>query len=190
MFVWEGLKTLLRNPRIGDNIIYRIGENDVYFMPVYTAGTGGVVTQLGTVAAVGAAFTGEYYVGLGQNVEEAYKAYLAKLVDDKSSSTTAMKILERDTKMNNIVKLFVDKNVSIVKPTMMNLPLTFQEQYVIYDIDGDLVNVEKAINDLIDKWLKVDVKRVLMWENEEEVHFGVAVIVDGVIEMHYITVEV
>ncbi len=184
------LKTLLRNPRIGDNIIYRIGENDVYFMPVYTAGAGGVVTQLGTVAAVGAAFTGEYYVGLGQNVEEAYKAYLAKLVDDKSSSTTAMKILERDTKMNNIVKLFVDKNVSIVKPTMMNLPLTFQEQYVIYDIDGDLVNVEKAINDLIDKWLKVDVKRVLMWENEDGVHFGVAIIVDGVIEMHYVTVEV
>ncbi|NMJ86530.1 MAG: hypothetical protein EX285_01575 [Thaumarchaeota archaeon] len=184
------LKTLLRNPRIGDNIIYRIGENDVYFMPVYTAGTGGVVTQLGTVAAVGAAFTGEYYVGLGQNVEEAYKAYLSKLLDKKISSTISTKILERDSKMNNIIKLFVDKNVSVVKPTMMNLPLTFQEQYVIYDIDENLVDVEKAINDLIDKWLKVDVKRVLMWENEEEVHFGVAVIVDGVIEMHYITVEV
>ena len=41
------LKTLLRNPRIGDNILYRVGDHDVYFIPVYTAGAGGVVAQLG-----------------------------------------------------------------------------------------------------------------------------------------------
>ena len=58
------LKTLLRNPRIGDNILYRVGEHDTYFIPVYTAGAGGVVAQLGTIAAVGAGFTGEYYVCL------------------------------------------------------------------------------------------------------------------------------
>ncbi|MGH9876163.1 MAG: UPF0182 family protein, partial [Nitrososphaerales archaeon] len=40
-------KTLLRNPRTGDNIIYRVGEQDVYFIPIYTAGAGGVVSQLG-----------------------------------------------------------------------------------------------------------------------------------------------
>ncbi|MCH2407037.1 MAG: UPF0182 family protein, partial [Candidatus Nitrosopelagicus sp.] len=48
------LKTLLRNPRIGDNILYQVGEHDTYFIPVYTAGAGGVVAQLGTIAAVGA----------------------------------------------------------------------------------------------------------------------------------------
>ena len=41
------LKTLLRNPRIGDNILYQVGEQDTYFIPVYTAGAGGVVAQLG-----------------------------------------------------------------------------------------------------------------------------------------------
>ena len=35
------LKTLLRNPRIGDNILYQVGEHDTYFIPVYTAGAGG-----------------------------------------------------------------------------------------------------------------------------------------------------
>ena len=73
------LKTLLRNPRIGDNILYRVGDQDTYFIPVYTAGAGGVVAQLGTIAAVGAAFTGEYYVGLGETQEEAFEAYLQKL---------------------------------------------------------------------------------------------------------------
>ena len=61
------LKTLLRNPRIGDNILYQVGAHDTYFIPVYTAGAGGVVAQLGTIAAVGAAFTGEYYVGSGRH---------------------------------------------------------------------------------------------------------------------------
>ena len=28
------LKTLLRNPRIGDNILYRVGEHDTFFLPV------------------------------------------------------------------------------------------------------------------------------------------------------------
>ncbi|MEM4245852.1 MAG: UPF0182 family protein [Candidatus Bathyarchaeia archaeon] len=73
------LKTLLREPRIGDNILYRVGDHDVYFIPVYTAGAGGVVTEMGVVACVGAAFTGVYYVGLGQNAEEAFRSYLNQL---------------------------------------------------------------------------------------------------------------
>ena len=56
-----------------------MGEHDTYFIPVYTAGAGGVVAQLGTIAAVGAAFTGEYYVGLGDTQESAFEAYLQKL---------------------------------------------------------------------------------------------------------------
>jgi hypothetical protein len=185
------LKTLLRNPRIGDNIIYRVGQNDVYFMPVYTAGAGGVVTQLGTVAAVGAAFTGEYYVGLGQNVEEAFRAYLAKLAGvSQPGIPPIIQILDRDTKINNMVKLFEDKNISVVKPTTINVPLTFQEQQVTYDTDEDFENVQKAITSLIDKWLGTDGKRVLIWEEERKVNFGAATMLDGITEVHYITVEV
>lgn len=184
------LKTLLRNPRIGDNIIYRIGNNDVYFMPVYTAGAGGVVTQLGTVAAVGAAFTGEYYVGLGKDVEEAFRAYLGKLAGvTQPGQSTPITILDRETKIINIVKLFEDKNISVVRPTTISVPLTFQEQLVIYDTDEDFANVEKAIDRLIDRWL-IDGKRVLMWEEEENVNFGVATVIDGITEVHYVSIEV
>ncbi|MFQ5940096.1 MAG: UPF0182 family protein [Nitrososphaerales archaeon] len=184
------LKTLLRNPRIGDNIIYRIGNNDVYFMPVYTAGAGGVVTQLGTVAAVGAAFTGEYYVGLGQNVEEAFRAYLAKLAGVTTPGTVPIEILDRDTKITNLLNLFEEKKLSIVKPTTISVPLTFQEQQVTYDINDDFANVEQTINLFVDKWLGVDAKRVLMWDDGENVNFGIATILDGITEVHYITVEV
>ncbi|NIQ06528.1 MAG: hypothetical protein GWO20_12615, partial [Candidatus Korarchaeota archaeon] len=79
------LNTLLRNPRVGDNILYRVGEHDTYFIPVYTAGAGGVVSQIGTIAAVGAAFTGEYYVGLGDTQEDAFRAYLQELSGIKTT---------------------------------------------------------------------------------------------------------
>jgi len=73
------LRTLLRAPRVGDNIIYRIGDYDVYFIPVYTAKAGGVVAEMGTIAAIGATFTGQYYVGLGDTVHEAFRSFLNTL---------------------------------------------------------------------------------------------------------------
>lgn len=181
------LETLLRNPRLGDNIIYKVGDHDVYFIPVYTAGAGGVVSQLGTIAAVGAAFTGEYYVGLGDTVEKAFSAYLAKIsgVSVPEQPTT----LERATKMSNLVKLFEEKNLQLVKPATISVPLTFLEESVEYNTDDDLEDVKKTVDEFIREWA-VDARRVLMWEDGEDVNFGVASVVEGISELHYITVKV
>jgi hypothetical protein len=184
------LKTLLRNPRIGDNIIYRMGNYDVYFMPVYTAGAGGVVTQLGTVAAVGAAFTGEYYVGLGQTVEEAFRAYLNKLAGVPTDGQPPIQILDRATKIENVTGLFEQRNISIVRPSTINVPLAFEEERVTFDTIQDFENVEKAVDGFIDRWTTADTKRVLMWEEIDKVNFGVVVVVDGITEVHYLTIEV
>jgi len=183
------LKTLLRNPRLGDNIIYRVGDQDVYFIPVYTAGAGGVVTQLGTIAAVGAAFTGEYYVGLGQTVEEAFNAYLAKL-SGVAAPTTITK-LDRATKINSIVELFEENRLEIVKPTAISIPLTFLEKQVEYDDEGDFEAVKNAVDDFIKKWVtEMGAKRILVWEEGEDINFGVVTVFDGVTEAHYIAVKV
>jgi len=72
-------KGLLRNTRVGDSLLYRIGNQEVYFIPVYTASTsGGGVIQLGTIAAVGASVTGNAYVGLGDTPQLAFENYLLK----------------------------------------------------------------------------------------------------------------
>ncbi len=181
------LKTLLRNPRIGDNIFYRVGDQDVYFIPVYTAGAGGVVSQLGTIAAVGAAFTGEYHVGLGQTAEEAFKAYLAKLSGVSVQPTTK---LDRATKINNVLDLFEKKELQVVKPTTISVPLTFQEKQVEYNVEGDLDNVKKAVDDFIAKWVTEKDKRILEWEQGDNVNFGVVIVSDGIPEVHYLAVKV
>jgi hypothetical protein len=63
---YKNIKTLLQgNPKVGENILYKIGDQEVYFIPVYTSSnSGGVVSQIGTIAAVGASVTGTFYVGL------------------------------------------------------------------------------------------------------------------------------
>ena len=72
-------KILLRNPRVGDDLLYRIGDQEVYFIPVYTSSTvDGVATQLGTIAVVGASITGNYYIGLGNTPQQAFENYLLR----------------------------------------------------------------------------------------------------------------
>ena len=116
------LKTLLRNPRIGDNILYQVGGHDIYFIPVYTAGAGGVVAQLGTIAAVGAAFTGDYYVGLGDTQEEAFEAYLQKLsgiipVQSSTNGGDGQVSLVRDEIITKVMAIFEEKQINVTIPT-------------------------------------------------------------------------
>jgi uncharacterized membrane protein (UPF0182 family) len=72
-------KILLRNPRVGDELLYRIGDQEVYFIPVYTSSTAdGVANQLGKIAVVGASMTGTYYIGLGDTPQQAFENYLLR----------------------------------------------------------------------------------------------------------------
>ena len=186
------LKTLLRNPRIGDNILYRVGEHDTYFIPVYTAGAGGVVAQLGTIAAVGAAFTGEYYVGLGDTQESAFEAYLQKLsgVVTTSSVTSGgvSMIMDKTAREDAIMSVFEEKEIRLTTPTSIQIPLSFSIGDIAFYSKADL----ESTTELITKFIgEAGVgKRILMWEVDDTINFGYLKIVDNVTELHYIAIEV
>ena len=186
------LKTLLRNPRIGDNILYRVGEHDTYFIPVYTAGAGGVVAQLGTIAAVGAAFTGEYYVGLGDTQESAFEAYLQKLsgVVTTSSVTSGgvSMIMDKTAREDTIMSIFEEKEIRLTTPTSIQIPLSFSIGDIAFYSKADL----ESTTELITKFIgEAGVgKRILMWEVDDTINFGYLKIVDNVTELHYIAIEV
>ena len=179
------LKTLLRNPRIGDNILYRVGDHDVYFIPVYTAGAGGVVTELGVVAVVGAAFTGDYRVGLGGTAEKAFEAYLAQLSGIGRPEVPARGLMERKA---DLVKVFEGYGLTVAEPTMLNPSAAFLEGSVTY-VSVDQWNSTKALLDsFTERWCLAE-EKVLMWQEDSTVHFGVLVDIRGVVELHYITVQ-
>ncbi|MGH9921860.1 MAG: UPF0182 family protein, partial [Nitrososphaerales archaeon] len=147
--------------------------------------------QLGLIAAVGAAFTGEYHVGLGQTVEEAFSAYLAKLSGVAPTTPETPTQLDRDTKIKNIVQIFAEKELEIVRPTAISVPLTFLEKEIDYDDEGDFEDVKNTINDFIIKWVtEGGTKRVLIWEEGENVNFGVVTVFEGITEVHYMAVRV
>ena len=185
------LKTLLRNPRIGDNILYRVGEHDTYFIPVYTAGAGGVVAQLGTIAAVGAGFTGEYYVGLGETQEQAFEAYLQKLsgIIPTSRNGEGVIQLDKDERIAKVMAIFDEKDLVLTKPTSIQIPIAFLEGEIVFYTEADLEDTEKVITDFVQSNLGSS-SRVLMWEEESVIYLGTVQIVDGVAELHYISIQV
>jgi hypothetical protein len=183
------LKTLLRNPRIGDNILYRVGEHDTYFIPVYTAGAGGVVAQLGTIAAVGAAFTGEYYVGLGDTQESAFEAYLQKLSGVSTSAITTVGgvVLDKPGRIHTIMSIFEENNIRVTTPTSIQIPLSFSVGDIAFYSQSDLESTKELLTQLINE---SGGKRVLMWEEGNTLNFGYLKVVDNVTELHYVSIEV
>ena len=187
------LKTLLRNPRIGDNILYRVGDHDVYFIPVYTAGAGGVVAQLGTIAAVGAAFNGEYFVGLGATQEEAFEQYLKKVSGVASTTTTAdddyVELLKTD-RIDIIKSIFEKENIIISEPTSIQIPLSFNEGELFFFTEDDLADTEEFLSEFIDEFVKPRSDRVFMWEEDTILNIGTVYVKDGLPEIHYVSIEV
>lgn len=186
------LKTLLRTPRIGDNILYRVGEHDVYFIPVYTAGSGeGVVAQLGTIAAVGAAFNGEYYVGLGNTQQEAFEAYLQKLAGVVPTSTSKSDPgFDKEARLAKVKAVFEEKGLEIITPTSLSIPLSFKEGEVSLFSNADVEATDKLLDEFVNNFVLQKTKRVVMWQDEDTINFGTIITVEGVPELHYVAIEV
>jgi len=187
------LKTLLRNPRVGDNILYHVGEHDVYFNTVYTAGAGGVVAQIGTIAAVGAAFNGEYFVGLGETQEKAFEAYLKKVSGVAPTAATGddnyVELVTSDR--IDIIKLVFEENgISIAEPTSVQIPLSFNEGQLFFFTENDRVDTEEFLSKFIDDFVKPRSDRVFVWQEEDNLNIGTIFVKDGISEMHYVSIEV
>ena len=186
------LKTLLRNPRIGDNILYHVGDHDVYFITVYTAGAGGVVAQIGTIAAVGAAFNGEYFVGLGETQEKAFEAYLKKVSGVVPAATTDDQSAElvKSDRIVIIKSVFEENEIRIAEPTSVQVPLSFNEGKLFFFTENDRADTIDFLFAFIDDFVKPRSDRVFMWEEETNLNIGTILVKDGIPEMHYISIEV
>ena len=183
------LRTLLRSPRVGDNILYRVGDHDVYFLPVYTAGAGGVVTQLGTVAAVGATFTGEYYIGFGDTPEEAFEEFLIELSGVESNIRRESIVpvsVDKDTE-SQLVDSLTANGVNVVRPDEIPSLFKFNEHRL--DSTEDVATTQNVIDEFISKWITpYDVTRVYYWEDDEAINYGSVITINGVSELHYISI--
>jgi uncharacterized protein len=177
-------------PAPGDNLLYKIGDNEVYFIPVMINNG----EKIGTVGAVGGVSTnGTYHVGLGNTPAEAFQNYLQKL-----SSVTARDNLpvasnqtaqERLTKTQQLEKVFTDSGLTVVKPTAIYAPLEFKEVQAAYRTQSDFAQAQTAIQAFIERFMPQG-GRVFEWQDGTSINFSVLLEVDGIVENHYISIEV
>jgi hypothetical protein len=195
---FKSLRTLLNNPRLGENILYRIGDVEVYFIPVYTSNTGGgVVSQTGTIAAVGAAsVTGTYYVGLGDTPVQAFEDYLLKVsgvtpVEQPGSGGNQTTVLDKEARIAKLESVFTDANITVVKPTALSAPVEFREADATYLVESDFADVEAKMLQFVESFApQAAPSRVFEWQQERTVNFGFLSQQGGIIENHYISIEV
>ncbi|MCP8321156.1 MAG: UPF0182 family protein [archaeon] len=171
------------SPRIGDIILYRVGDHDVYFIPVYTSGAGGVVTEMGIIACVGATFTGQYFVGLGDSSEAAFEDFLASLAGTEAPPPPVGK----EQRKQKLIDIFEDEGILVVEPIVINPHVSFLECNVSYVSEDQWVATEDLVNSFIQNWA-IGADKVLMWSEDSEINFGVLINVEGIIELHFITV--
>jgi hypothetical protein len=195
---YKNVKTLLQGtPRVGENILYRIGDQEVYFIPIYTSNTqGGVVSQIGTIAAVGAAVTGTFHVGLGDDPVQAFENYLLKAAGEQPTGTpvvpgdgTAAPDLDAEGRIEALERVFADAGIQIVKPTSISVPLEFQDAQAVYRAETDFRDAQDAINQFLSD-NPPESGRVYEWREDNKVNFGVLRAVGGIIENHYISVQI
>jgi hypothetical protein len=195
---FKNLRTLLNNPRLGENILYRIGDVEVYFIPVYTSNTGGgVVSQTGTIAAVGAAsITGTYFVGLGDTPVQALEDYLLKVsgvtpVEQPGSGGNQTVVLDKAAKIAKLESIFAGANITVAKPTALSAPVEFREAEATYLVESDFVDAEAKIQDFVESFAPADGQaRVFEWQQDRTVNFGFLSQQGGIVENHYISIEV
>jgi len=189
--VYAQRKTLLSSAggvREGDKILYRIGDHDVYFIPVYTARAGGVITQLGLVAAVGATFTGETFIGLGSTAREAFKAYLTQIAGIKEAPLIQEKSPQE--RVERVDDLFSERGLTVVEPRALNPHVSFLEGNSTYISEDQWNGTHSLVSSFIDEWADEAVgDRVMKWREDSAVNYGFLVNVGGVVELHYITVS-
>ncbi|HXG06448.1 MAG TPA: UPF0182 family protein, partial [Nitrososphaera sp.] len=181
------------NPPLGESNFQIVGDYEVYFIPIFT-GTGG--KQVGTVGAVGAASdTGTYVVGFGDTPVLAFENYLRKLSggiptpgqpETESNQTVA---LDRQLRIQTLERVFTDSGLELVKPTFVAAPVGFKEAEAKYRMDSERAAAEDAILNFIASWVR-EGERIFEWQEGTTVNFGVLRTVDGIVESHYISIEV
>ncbi|MCL7388402.1 MAG: UPF0182 family protein [Thaumarchaeota archaeon] len=177
------LQTLLENPRIGETILYNIGEHLVYVIPVYTTptGAGGVITQLGTIAIVGAEFTGSYFVSIGNSIEEAFESFLKAL---RGVPTTPKPIIDI---MNLTLQVIEGEGLTPIFPEKINAHLVFNEGNISYTT---IEQFTSGLREFLKKWvIGAGKDKVIIWREDNVLKVGVLILDEGIVELHYIVLR-
>ena len=79
--------------------------------------------------------------------------------------------------------------LAITKPTAIQIPLSFEEGQIVFFNESDGPATQEMIDEFVSKFA-TGTSRVLMWEEDTSLYFGVINTVDGIAEIHYIKIQI
>jgi hypothetical protein len=174
--------TLLPNYRLGNILLYLIGNRLYYFIPVYinTEVQNAVITKMAFVTAVDA--TTGAKVAVGGDSSEAYYAISGGI-------PTKLGGVERENKLKS---LFTDKGYSLVSPTRISANVEIQVANSTYVDEAQWATLSATVNDFIANYCqKYNATDVYYWMAADgSLNFGALVSVGGVVRLYYITVQI
>ena len=96
---------------------------------------------------------------------------------------------DRESRIQNLEQVFSDAGLTVIRPTAISAPVEFREAQAVYRADSDLAQVQSAIRDFIQEFAP-EGTRVYEWQKDASVNFGILREVGGIVESHYISIEV
>jgi uncharacterized membrane protein (UPF0182 family) len=173
--------TLLPNYRLGNILLYLIGEKLYYFIPVYinTEFANAVITKMAFVTAVDA--TTGAAVAVGADSAEAYYAI-------SGGKPATLGEAERVLALRS---LFTDKGYQLITPSAISANVEIQIANSTF-VDqqhwtATSATVDRFISDYCQKY---NVSEVYYWiDANGGLNFGVLVAAEGVVKLYYITVQ-
>jgi hypothetical protein len=172
--------TLLPNYRLGNILLYLIGNHLYYFIPVYinTQVANAVITKMAFIAVVDA--TTGAKVAVGADSSQAYYAISGGI-------PTILGSAERVKKLNS---LFTDKGYSLVSPMKISANVEIEIANLTYTDESQWTSISATVNGFIANYCqKYNATEVYYWTAQDGgLNFGVLASTDGVVKLYYITV--
>jgi hypothetical protein len=173
--------TLLPNYRLGNILLYLIGNHIYYFIPVYinTEVENAVITKMAFIAAVDA--TTGAKVAVGADSSMAYYAISGEV-------PVGLGYADREKKLKS---LFADGGYSVISPTAISANVEIQVGNGTYLDETQWVTSKATVDEFIQDYCrKYDVTEVYYWMGPaDSINFGVLVTSGGVVKLYYVTLQ-
>jgi hypothetical protein len=174
--------TLLPNYRLGNILLYLIGNHLYYFIPVYinTQVANAVITKMAFIAVVDAT-TGSR-VAVGVDSSQAYYAI--------SGGTPG--ILGSADRVKKLESLFTDKGYSLISPSKISANVEIQIANFTYTDESQWASINATVNGFISNYCqKYNVSEVYYWTTPDgSLNFGILASTSGVVSLYYISAQV
>jgi len=173
--------TLLPNYRLGNILLYMIGNRLYYFIPVYinTEVQNAVITKMAFITVVDA--TTGAKVAVGADSSQAYYAI-------SGGVPVQLGYKEREKKLK---ALFTEKGYLLTSPTAINANVEIRTGNFTYVDEAQWVGASATLNDFITDYCeRYGASEVYYWSSANgTLNFGILVSVGGVVKLYYIAAQ-